>query len=83
MTKDELRAKVVDLMGRIAPDEDLGALDPETNIREALDIDSMDFLNFVIALRDELGVSIAESEYPKISTLRGCVECLASRLGID
>jgi len=44
-----------------------------------LDIDSMDFLNFVIALDEKLDVRIPESDYPKLSTLDACVEFLSSR----
>jgi acyl carrier protein len=37
----------------------------------------MDFLNFVIALHQALGVDVPEIDYPKLATLNGCVEYLA------
>jgi len=47
---------------------------------EALDIDSMDFLNFVIALHHRLGVDIAELDYPKVVTLDGAATYLKNKL---
>jgi acyl carrier protein len=73
MTEAELRKIVLDTLGDIAPEADLGALPPGKDLREELDIDSMDFLNFVIALHEKLGVDIPEADYPQLSTLDGAV----------
>jgi acyl carrier protein len=48
------------------------------SFRDQLDIDSMDFLNFVIALHKELRIEIPEVDYPKLATLKGCVEHLTA-----
>ena len=53
----------------------------ERNIREALDIDSMDFLNFVLALHARFGIDIPEADYPRLSTLDGAVAYIASKSG--
>ena len=79
MTRDEIRATVLRILGEIAPEADLTRLKPDVSFRDQLDIDSMDFLNFVIALDEELDVRISESDYPKLSNLDACVECLSSR----
>ena len=60
-------------LGNIAPEMDLRTIDPAADLREALDIDSMDFLNFVIAVHHRLGVDIPELDYPKLVTLDGAV----------
>jgi acyl carrier protein len=78
MTPDDLRAAVLRALGGVAPEADLEHLQPDVGFREQLDLDSMDFLNFVIALHKELGVAIPERDYPKLATLRGCMEYLAS-----
>ena len=78
MTQDEIRATVLRILGEIAPEADLTRLKPDVSFRDQLDIDSMDFLNFVIALDEELDVRIPESDYPKFSTLDACVELLSS-----
>jgi acyl carrier protein len=78
MTKDEIRGTVLRILGEIAPEADLSRLKPELNFRDQLDIDSMDFLNFVIRLDEELHVAIPEAEYPQLFTLDGSVEFLSS-----
>jgi acyl carrier protein len=76
MTKDEIKNTVMRILGGIAPEADLAQIKPQVGFREQLDIDSMDFLNFVIGLTKELGVEVPESDYSKVSTLDGCVEYL-------
>jgi acyl carrier protein len=70
-------------LGNIAPEMDLQKLDPAADLREALDIDSMDFLNFVIAVHHRLGVDIPELDYPKLTTLDGAATYLKSKLGVS
>ena len=78
MNKDEIRAIVLRVLGEVAPEADLGRIKPAVSFRDQLDIDSMDFLNFVIALHQELHVDIPEADYPKLATLDECVAHLAS-----
>lgn len=78
MSKDEIKSTVLRLLGEIAPEADLAHLKPHVAFRDQLDLDSMDFLNFVIALDKELGIEIPEADYPKLATLNHCVEHLAS-----
>jgi acyl carrier protein len=82
MTEAELRKTVLDTLGDIAPEADLNALPPGKDLREELDIDSMDFLNFVITLHEKLGVDIPEAEYPQLVTLDGAVGYLMERTGL-
>jgi acyl carrier protein len=79
MTKDEIKAAVLRLLGEIAPEANLSQIEPEVSFRDQLDIDSMDFLNFVIALDKELRVEIPEADYPQLATLKSCVEYLTSK----
>ncbi len=76
---DDLKELVLRTLGRIAPEAELDRLDPELSFRDQLDLDSMDLLNFVIALHQELGVEIPESDYPRLSTLSGCIEYLSGK----
>ena len=82
MTRDEIRATVLRILGEIAPEADLTQLKPDVSFRDQLDIDSMDFLNFVIALDEELDVRIPESDYSKLSTLDACIELFSSRTAV-
>ena len=80
MTEDEIRTAVVEQLVSVAPDIDAGDIDPAASFRDQFDIDSMDFLNFVITLHERLGVDIPEIDYPKLSSLDGCVAYLAGKL---
>jgi acyl carrier protein len=80
MTRDEITGTVLRVLGQIAPEADLSQLKPHLRIRDQLDVDSMDLLNFVIGLHKELKVEIPEADYPKLSTLNGCTDYLASLL---
>lgn len=81
MTPDDIRIVVLRVLGQIAPEADLERLQPDVAFREQLDLDSMDLLNFVIALHRELHVAIPEDDYPKLATLRGCVDYLTAAPG--
>jgi acyl carrier protein len=78
MKKDEIRVIVLRVLGQVAPEADLSQIKPNLRIRDQLDIDSMDLLNFVIGLHKELKVDIPETDYSKLATLDGCIEYLAS-----
>lgn len=79
MTNDDVSAMVLRSIGAVAPEADLERLRPDVSFRDQLDIDSMDFLNFVIALHKQFGVDIPEKDYPRLVTLRGCVEYLIAK----
>jgi acyl carrier protein len=81
MNAADIRTVLQEELGNIAPEMDLRTLDPSADLREALDIDSMDFLNFVIAVHRRLRVDIPELDYPKLVTLDGAVGYLAAKLG--
>jgi acyl carrier protein len=77
MTANEIRRGLFEILHRVAPETDLDRIAPDENIREALEIDSFDFLNVMIAVHDKFGIDIPESDYPKVATLRGMMEYLA------
>ena len=77
MTEDEIRNTVFQLLKNIAPDTEPDKLLPDENIRQALDVDSFDFLRFVVALDEKLGIKTPEVDYGKISTLGGLVSYLS------
>jgi len=79
VTEGETRQIVRETLSNIAPEVDLDAIDPAKDLRDQMDIDSVDFLNFVIGLNKELGVEIPEADVPKLGTLNGCVAYLLPR----
>jgi acyl carrier protein len=81
MNADQLRATVLRVLGKIAPEADQAAIDGAKNLRDQLDLDSMDFLNFLIALDKELHIDIPERDYRQLTTLDACVAYLSARQG--
>jgi acyl carrier protein len=80
MTRDEIRNAVVQALTSVAPEIDPQSLQADSAFRQEFDLDSMDFLNFVIALHGRLGVDVPESDYVKLATLNGAVDYLSGRL---
>ena len=79
-TKTDICAVLLEELGNIAPEIDMQNVDPGADLRDALDIDSMDFLNFVTAVHHRLGIDIPEIEYPKLVTLAGAVSYIEGKL---
>ena len=82
MTRDDVAAVLIDELGRIAPETDASRLDPPAELRDELDIDSMDFLNLVTALSERLKIDIPETDYPRLATFGHAVDYLVQRLGV-
>lgn len=79
MKNDELRENIIESLKKVAPEADINNLDPEENIREALDIDSFDFLNFLIDIGEKTGIDVPESDYDQLDTLDKIVKYIADR----
>jgi acyl carrier protein len=82
MTRAEVRQAVLQALLTVVPEARPAEIDPAAPLREQLDIDSMDFMNFVVALDEALGVDVPEAEYGRLTTLDACVDYLAGRLGV-
>ena len=79
-TEKEIREVVLRALSNVAPEVDLESIDPQRDLRDQIDIDSVDFLNFVIGMHKELEIEIPDADLPKLATLNSCVEYLVSRV---
>lgn len=79
MTREQIRQVVLASLAAIAPEADLAALDPGEDMRDALDLDSMDVLHLATSLHEQLHVEIPENDYARIVTVDGCVAYLSER----
>jgi acyl carrier protein len=70
MNEEEIKEIIFQLLKKIAPDTEPSALQPGENIRETLNIDSFDSLQFIVALNKKTGIEIPEEDYGKIATLQ-------------
>ena len=78
MTTDELRAAIFESLRKIAPEADPASLDPDLDVRDQLDMDSMDFINYILGLNAATGVDIPERDYPKLSSVNDATAYLAA-----
>lgn len=79
MTREEIQSAIFELLKKTAPETDPTALKPEEDIREALNIDSFDALQFLVALNEKLGIDIPEEDYGKTTTLKSLTAYLEKR----
>ncbi len=80
MTPAEIRQVIIDILSKIAPDEDLSNLDDEKPFRDQMELDSMDFLDIVMELRKQYRIQIPEEDYHHLVTMQSTVDYLTPRL---
>jgi acyl carrier protein len=79
VTPEEIQDTIFRALRGIAPEVDPAKIDPAADLREEVDLDSMDFLNLILSVDKELAVEIPESDYPHLATLDGWVAYLVRR----
>jgi acyl carrier protein len=82
MTREDISEKVRLALAAVAPELGSVSLDPELPIRDQVDLDSMDFLRFVMELHKQVGVDVPEADYGKLASIAGAIEYVAARLGV-
>jgi len=80
MNREQLAKRLLQLVTSIAPDVDPASVVPGVDFRDQFDFDSMDTLNFAIALNRELGVEVPEADYGQLASLDKCLAYLLPRL---
>lgn len=78
MTREQAAEAIEEVLGQIAPDADLTTLAPDADLRDKLELDSLDFLSFVEALSKRAGQRIDEDDYPKLATLASATQFIAA-----
>ncbi|MFJ1566467.1 acyl carrier protein [Streptomyces erythrochromogenes] len=82
MNRDEARVLIKDVLTDVVPGADAASLSPHGSFRDDLEMDSLDFLNFIEALCERTGLALPESDYPALNTLDGCADYVASRTSV-
>jgi acyl carrier protein len=80
MDEQALRNTVVATLKSIAPELDPADLAPGRPLRDQVDLDSMDWLNFLVALHEKLKVEIPEADYARLVTLDDVIGYLSAKL---
>jgi len=80
VTPEELKSQVLGILATIAPELEPGELRADKALRSQVDLDSMDWLNFLVALHERLKVEIPETDYAKLVTLEDLLGYLNKKL---
>ncbi|MDF9797857.1 acyl carrier protein [Catalinimonas alkaloidigena] len=72
-----MKERILQLLKKTAPEVNLSELDPKAKLREELDIDSIDWLNLIVSIDEELGIDIPESDYDQLTTLDEMIHYLS------
>ncbi|GIL05704.1 MAG: acyl carrier protein [Burkholderiaceae bacterium] len=81
MNRDELKQAIVQTLATIAPEIDAEALKADKPLRDQVDLDSADWLNFLVALHARTGVDIPDADAAKLATLDKLVDYCGRKLG--
>ena len=79
MTPEQARHAIEESLVQVAPEADLGSLGPDADLRDTLELDSLDFLNFVEVLSGRTETRIDEDDYPQLATMASAIKFLANR----
>ncbi|WP_111508436.1 acyl carrier protein [Mycobacterium kyogaense] len=78
---DHIRDEVLSVLTSIAPEVEPADIDDDALLRDQVDLDSMDWLNFLVGVHNRLGVEIPEADYRKLRTLGDVVALVSTRAG--
>ena len=81
MTDADLRAQVMGILKTIAPELEDGDVQPAVPLRDQVDLDSMDWLNFLVAVHERTGIDIPETDYARLVTMDDLVGYLSGKRG--
>ncbi len=79
MQPDQVASRILEILAEVAEGLDLSNLDADLSLREQLGLDSVDFLDFVMVLRNRYGIEVPEEDYQELMTLNTSVEYLGPR----
>ena len=80
MNSEEIKRTTLEVLMEVVPELEPATLDAGVSFRDQIEIDSIDYLNFVLALEKRLGIRIPEIDYPRLSSLDGCTRYLTDLL---
>jgi acyl carrier protein len=76
----QLEQRILALLNGVAPDADAARLDASIALREQIDFDSMDMLNFAAGIEREFGIAVPDADFRELASLAGCANYLRGRL---
>jgi acyl carrier protein len=78
LNEKQLISKILESLVEVAPEISPNEINPSINFRDQFEIDSIDYLNFILTLEKKLNIKIPDLDYPKLSSQAGCISYLSS-----
>jgi acyl carrier protein len=78
--RETLAGEILAQLRSIAPEVESGDIERGVPLRHQVDLDSMDWLNFLVALNDRFRVQIPEADYAKLVTLDDVIDYVRARI---
>ncbi|BBX97062.1 acyl carrier protein [Mycobacterium lacus] len=78
-TQEDTRDVVLSVLTTIAPEVDADDIRDDVLLRDQVDLDSMDWLNFLLGIHKRLKIDIPESDYASLRTLADVVDYVDER----
>lgn len=79
MTDDDVRGEVLSVLTTIAPEVEPGDIRADLQLRDQVDLDSMDWLNFLVGIHKRFNIEIPEADYASLRTLDDVVRYVGQR----
>lgn len=79
----DVRSEVISALTTIAPEVEPDQLRDDVPLREQVDLDSMDWLNFLVGLHRRVHVTVAERDYASLRTVDDIVRYVEQHAGVD
>jgi len=80
VNRDELRKALLGCLSRIAPEADVAALRPGERLRDQVDLDSVDWMNFLVGVHAAVGIDVPDADAARLTTLDQLIDYCAARL---
>lgn len=79
-SQEQIRETILRVLNDVVPNADAQEINPDISFHDQLELDSIDFLRLMMSLEKEMGITIFDFDYPKLSTLKGCEHYLQERV---
>ncbi|MBK9328108.1 MAG: acyl carrier protein [Sphingobacteriales bacterium] len=79
MNDQEIKSILIQLLKKTAPDTEPEELNETANFRAELGMDSFDFLQFMVAVNEQLNIEIPEQDYAAVSTLKDLTDYILAK----
>lgn len=81
MTRNEIRDDLFSILDDVCEDFDAAKMEDDRPLGEQIAVDSMDFLDIVMALRKKYRINIQESDYLDLNTVKDTIELVIKKCG--